>query len=302
MNRLCISPDKRFLAAAGHHTVKLYDIKSTNPAAVLTFEGHTSNITGVAFHCEGKWMVTSSEDGTVKIWDTRTGNVQRNYSHGVPVNDVVIHPNQGELISCDRGGNVRIWDLGENKCSHQLIPEEDKAVASVTVASDGSLLCAAVSNSIMGAVYVWRMITAKDVTTLVPVTKFRAHNTYITRVLLSPDVRHIATCSADHTARIWSVDLSAPVAPIDDKEKEGDKDDGTNAPENSAFQLEQELDGHQRWVWDCAFSADSAYLVTACSDHYARLWELNSKQVIRQYNGHHRGAVCVALNDYSESR
>lgn len=78
----------------------------------------------------------------MKIWDTRSGNVQRNYTHGVPVNDVVIHPNQGELISCDRGGNVRIWDLGENKCSHQLIPEDDVSVASVTVASDGSMVCA----------------------------------------------------------------------------------------------------------------------------------------------------------------
>ncbi|KAG9843346.1 WD40 repeat-like protein, partial [Aureobasidium melanogenum] len=172
------------------------------------------------------------------------------------------------------------------------IPEEDKSVASVTVASDGSLLCAAVSNSQIGSVYVWRIITAKDVTTLVPVTKFNAHNTYITRVLLSPDVRHLATCSADHTARIWSVDLSNHNAIASGP---GDKD-------NSAFELEQELDGHQRWVWDCAFSADSAYLVTACSDHYARLWELSSKQVIRQYNGHHRGAVCVALNDYSETR
>jgi target of rapamycin complex subunit LST8 len=142
VNRLCISPDKRYLAAAGHHTVKLYDIKSSNPAAVLTFEGHTNNVTGVAFHCEGKWMVTSSEDGTVKIWDTRSGSVQRNYNHGAPVNDVVIHPNQGELISCDRAGTVRVWDLGENKCSHQLIPEDDVSVASVTVASDGSMLCA----------------------------------------------------------------------------------------------------------------------------------------------------------------
>jgi G protein beta subunit-like protein len=59
------------------------------------------------------------------------------------------------------------------------------------------------------------------------------------------------------------------------------------------------LDNHQRWVWDCAFSADSAYLVTVCSDHYARLWELGTASIIRQYNGHHRGAVCVALNDYS---
>lgn len=146
VNRLCISPDKRFLAAAGHHTVKLFDIKSTNPNPLLTFEGHTSNITGVAFHCEGKWMVTSSEDGTVKIWETRSGAVQRSYNHGSAVNDVVIHPNQGEIISCDRGGSVRVWDLAENNCSHELIPEEDVSVSSVTVATDGTLLCAANNN------------------------------------------------------------------------------------------------------------------------------------------------------------
>ena len=109
----------------------------------MTFEGHTNNITGVAFHCEGKWMVTSSEDSTVKIWETRSGSIQRSYNHSAPVNDVVIHPNQGEIISCDRGGSVRIWDLAENNCSHDIIPEEDQSVASVTVASDGSLLCAA---------------------------------------------------------------------------------------------------------------------------------------------------------------
>lgn len=146
MNRLCISPDKRFLAAAGHHTVKLFDIKSTNPNPLLTFEGHTGNITGVAFHCEGKWMVTSSEDGTVKIWETRSGTIQRSYNHNSPANDVVIHPNQGEIISCDRAGSVRVWDLAENNCSHELIPEEDVSVASVTVATDGTLLCAANNN------------------------------------------------------------------------------------------------------------------------------------------------------------
>ena len=142
VNRLCISPDKRYLAAAGHLHVKLYDIKSTNPNPILSFEGHTNNVTGVGFHCEGKWMVTSSEDGTVKIWDTRSATVQRNYNHHSPVNDVVIHPNQGELISCDQAGNVRIWDLGENKCTHQLIPEDDIPVRSVTVATDGSMLVA----------------------------------------------------------------------------------------------------------------------------------------------------------------
>lgn len=150
VNRLCISPDKRYLAAAGNQSVKLYDIKSTNPTPLLTFEGHTGNITGVAFHCEGKWMVTSSEDGTVKIWETRTGTIQRSYSHGCPANDVVIHPNQGEIISCDRSGYVRVWDLAENTCAHELTPEADVSVSSVTVASDGTLLCAA-NNSVSSA-------------------------------------------------------------------------------------------------------------------------------------------------------
>lgn len=92
-------------------------------------------------------MVTSSEDGTVKIWETRTGNIQRSYTHGCPVNDVVIHPNQGEIISCDRSGYVRVWDLAENTCAHELTPEADVSVSSVTVASDGTILCAA-NNSV----------------------------------------------------------------------------------------------------------------------------------------------------------
>lgn len=314
VNRLCISPDKRFLAAAVNNNLILYDIVSSSPTPVLLIEGHTKGITGVQFHCEGKWIVTSSEDGTVKIWDTKTGKVQRNYDHNSPVNDVVIHPNQGELISCDQGGNVRIWDLGENKCSHQLVPEDNKSVASVTVASDGSLLCASVSTSKSGNVYVWRLITYGDVTSIVPVTMFQAHKTYITRILLSPDVRHLATCSADHTARIWSVESSPELASADANDptpsgtptlSQSRSLDGTLTPNgrqnaDQGFALEQELDSHQRWVWDCAFSADSAYLVTVCTDHFARLWELSSKTIIRQYSGHHKGCVCVALNDYSE--
>ncbi|EXJ77732.1 G protein beta subunit-like protein [Capronia epimyces CBS 606.96] len=366
VNRLCITPDKKYLAAAGRHMVRLYDIKSSNPNPIMQFEGHTNNITGVAFHCEGKWMVTSSEDSTVRVWDTRSGQVQRNYQHTHPVNDVVIHPNQGELVSCDRGGNIRIWDLGESKCTHQLVPVEDVSMASVSVASDGSLLAA---GNNLGDVYIWRMYQNHDSTTLLPCRVFKAHKDYLTRLLLSPDIRLLATCSADHTVRIWKIDMNEehleaiPEGPgssnPDDPNHQSNgspnqyvvngngTSNGTSTPSSistpnpivsggfsaianpdsrsqssgsltstpispASFRTLTELitqrrplpcdtvlDNHQRWVWDCAFSADSAYLVTVCSDHYARLWELGTASIIRQYSGHHRGAVCVALNDYS---
>ncbi|GLI73456.1 TOR complex subunit lst8 [Penicillium ochrochloron] len=356
VNRLCITPDKKYLAVAGHHNVKLFDAKSSNPNPLMTFEGHTGNITGVAFHCEGKWMVTSSEDCSIKVWDVRSGSLQRDYRHEFPVNDVVIHPNQAELISGDRGGMVRVWDLGESKCIHQLEPEENSSVTSVSVATDGSLLCA---GSKKGNVYIWRMVQTDEKALMIPIATFQAHMDYLNRVLLSPDVKHLATCSADHTAKVWNLDPEYPPAKAalkewkekQEKRAQAGETENTNEaladanrnsndllrvfeqdrhllrltdnapreettqqtfaaqpdgppmdPVNNTLFLETTLAGHQRWVWDCAFSADSAYLVTVSSDHYARLWELSTGTIIRQYSGHHRGAVCVALNDYSEPR
>ncbi|WFD03357.1 TOR complex subunit lst8 [Malassezia obtusa] len=305
VNRLAISPNKKLLAVAGHNNVRLYDCnpngsvmasaatsadaagRGSRVNPVATFDGHSGNVTSIAWHCDAKWLVSGSEDGTLKIWDTRTSRAQRVYEHQGLVNDVVIHPNQGELVSCDQSGSVKVWDLGENECSHELVPEEDVPIRSVSIASDGSCLVAANNK---GRVYVWRIqggggygpdgnslpedSERNELTDLLPVTKFQAHNTYITRCALSPDARYLATCSADTTVKIWST-------------------------ANLQFDLDKTLVGHQRWVWDVAFSADSAYLVTASSDHVARLWELSSGETMRQYNGHHRAAICVALNDSS---
>ncbi|KAJ3201726.1 TOR complex subunit lst8 [Dinochytrium kinnereticum] len=85
----------------------------------------------------------------------------------------------------------------------------------------------------------------------------------------------LATCSADHTVKLWS------------------------ATGDNTFVQDKTLVGHQRWVWDAAFSADSAYLVTGSSDHTARLWDLQTGDPIRHYNGHLKAVVCVALHDVS---
>ncbi|KAI7860611.1 WD40-repeat-containing domain protein [Circinella umbellata] len=275
VNRLCISPDKTILAAAGNHSVRLYDINNPNENPFVVFGDHTGNITATGFHGEGRWMFTASEDGHLKIWDTRSGRnppvLTRNFGNGAPINDAVMHANQGELVTCDQNGSVKIWDLAAHSCTHELVPEEGVAMRSVSVASDGSMM---VAGNNKGRVYVWRMSnTSSDNPEIVPITKFTAHNDYILRCLLSPDTKLLATCSADKTVKIWSTEED--------------------------FKLVLTLTGHQRWVWDCAFSADSAYLVTASSDHVSRLWELGQGETIRQYNGHHKAAVCVALNDLS---
>ncbi|KAH6918722.1 WD40-repeat-containing domain protein [Coprinopsis sp. MPI-PUGE-AT-0042] len=247
-----ISHSKRLLAAAIHKKVHIYEIGSPSNEPLVVFESHLANISAVSFHSEGKWL-------------------QLTHALPSPVNDVIIHPNQGELISCDQAGSIKQWDLTDNICSHELTPAGEVPIRSVTLASDGSSL---VAGNNKGQCYVWKV---NDEHSSLPrfqaVTRFQAHGKYLTRCLLSPDARFLATCSADTTVKIWSISG------------------------NYDFRLERVLIGHQRWVWDCAFSADSAYLVTASSDHTARLWEMASGETVRQYNGHHKAAVCCALHD-----
>ncbi|KAJ1562325.1 TOR complex subunit lst8 [Nowakowskiella sp. JEL0078] len=284
VNRLAISPDKRFLAAAGNPHVRLFEVQTNNPSPVTSFDGHTGNVTSLGFQSAGRWIVTGSEDGTIKIWDVRAPGIQRDYELKSPVTDVIIHPNQGELISCDQSGAIKVWDLGENSCTHELVPEEDTPVRSITMASDGSVLVAANNK---GNYFVWKTKRG-EMTDLEAVQKVQAHGKYITKCLLSPDTRILATCSADHTVKIWNSN-------IDPDEYSSSSVDLSKG----CFTLDKTLTGHQRWAWDCAFSADSAYLVTGSSDHSARLWDLSNADTIRHYNGHQKAVVCVALHDVS---
>lgn len=169
----------------------------------------------------------------------------------------------------------------------------------------------------------WNISSGRDYTDLQARARFSAHNRYCLKVLLSPDLkcasrrcklaggadqthRHLATCSADTTIKVWS--LAALDSATDSTSSSNGLSSnitsmgwGPPSPSPSSQHinptLEKTLYGHQRWVWDLAFSADSAYLVSASSDHSARLWDVASGQTVRQYAGHSKPCVAVALND-----
>ncbi|TMW55293.1 hypothetical protein Poli38472_013184 [Pythium oligandrum] len=267
VNCLQITPDKKYIAAAGNPHIRLFEINSNNPNHITSYDGHTSNVTSLGFQKHGKWMYSCSDDGTIKIWDLRAPGCQRNYDLGAPLNSVVLHPNQAELVVGDQNGCVRVYDLAANTCSFKFSPDGETDIRSVDVVRDGSAIVAA-NNT--GKVFFYHPKASEGYELQ---HTLKAHDAYILKTKVSANGKYLATCSSDKTAKIWDIE------------------------DRASYSLVHTLQGHQRWVWDCAFSAVSSYLVTCSSDQSARLWDLGQGEAIRHYNGHHKAVICVALND-----
>ncbi|NXP37926.1 LST8 protein, partial [Leiothrix lutea] len=168
---------------------------------------------------------------------------------------------QAELIVGDQSGAIHIWDLKTDH-NEQLIPEPEVSVNSVHIDPDASYM-AAVNSS--GNCYVWNLTggIGEEVTQLIPKTKIPAHNRYALQCKFSPD----STTSNFSLMTELSIKSNNP----------GETSRG--------------------WMWDCAFSGDSQYIVTASSDNLARLWCVETGEIKREYSGHQKAVVCLAFND-----
>jgi len=289
VNCLEITPNKQFIAAGCNPQIRLFEINDNlNPDPVLTLEGHTAAVTCLGFQRDVRYLYSGSEDGTVKIFDLRGPNASCTFDCKAPVNSVVHHPTRAEIISGDQNGVVRVWDLGTSKCINELAPDaysspssasssftQRASIQSVDISEDGKTCIAATNHAY---VFMW---DPTDSANFVPIAKFHAHptGTYLLKAKISPDCRQLVTCSSDQSARIYDITR--------------------HGNEGFTPKLSQTLAHHNKWVWDCVFSADSSYLVTASSDHSARLFNLRSGEVVRQYTGHQSAVTCVALNDSS---
>jgi G protein beta subunit-like protein len=133
INCIEITADKIILAAGGNPLIQFFDVNSNDDRPVLTCDGHTSNVTAIGFRRDHKWLYSCSEDGFVKVWDPRTNISSLKYDCGSPVNTVVLHPNQCELISGDQNGFLKVWDLVADKCREELMPALDIPIRSISM-------------------------------------------------------------------------------------------------------------------------------------------------------------------------
>ncbi len=101
--------------------INIVDIKTGRTQLVLL--GHTGAVNVASFSPDGSYIVSASDDHTIKIWQAETGTTLVTLSdHLANVNTAFFSPNGTQIVSASDDTTIRVWTLMPQHW--QQMPEE----------------------------------------------------------------------------------------------------------------------------------------------------------------------------------
>jgi len=115
----CFSPDGRLVAAIAGFTIYIWDIASTDPHLVETFDGHTGDLNSLMFTSPSS-LISGSQDFSIKFWQIGASSTDPvttdQQSTPLIILSVSLQARTGVAMSYDQDGVVKIWDISTGLC------------------------------------------------------------------------------------------------------------------------------------------------------------------------------------------
>jgi WD40 repeat protein len=226
---------------------------------VLTLEGHTDDVNGVALTPDGQWVVSASRDKTLKVWDLASGRELRTVTcHTNYIWAVAVTRDGQRAVSVSSDPTLKVWELGTGRELYTLTGHTNGIIA-VAVTPDGKR---AISGSWDHTLKVWDLDSGRELRTLT------GHSDSVEAVAVTPDGQQAVSASRDNTLKVWDL--------------------------GSGREL-RTLKGHKLGVTAVAVTPNGQRVLSASSDKTLKVWDLDSGRELRTLAGHFEGVSGVAV-------
>jgi hypothetical protein len=266
----------------------------------LRFTGHTGEVWNVSVSADGKRLLTSSIDKTLRLWDAHTGKELRVFEgHTERIVGAALSPDGKRVLSGSGDKTVRLWDADTGKVLLQMTGHTEET-QSVAFGPEGHAL----SGGGDGTMRQWDLRTGKNTRV------FTGHTSYVHPVAYSARARLAATSSRDELIHLWNLETGKEVHQL--QGHIGEVDQGVCfSPDGQRLVSCNYTDNTVR-LWDvttgqelkrinvpgplcAAFSPGGKRLVSGgYPDRTVRIWDVATGKELRNYEGHTAGVTSVA--------
>lgn len=201
--------------------------------------GHSGPVYGLSFSPDNKYLISSSEDKTARLWSLDTYTALVSYKgHNQPVWDVKFSPFGHYFATASHDQTARLWAT-DHIYPLRIFAGHINDVDCVEFHPNSNYIFTGSSDK---TARMW------DVQTGNAVRIFMGHTNAINCMAVSPDGRWLATAGEDTVINLWDA--------------------------GSGRRLKS-MRGHGRSsIYSLAFSRDGAVLVSGASDNTVRVWDV----------------------------
>jgi WD40 repeat protein len=242
----------------------LSDASLTHPGGALAaiLKSHSAAVETLAISPDGRWIVSGSQDWTLRLWDLETNSVVRTFEGTQGTVHAVVFTADGQaILSGSEDRLLRLWDAATGQV-RQIFSGHTLGVLGVTLGPGGLF---AYSASEDGTVREWNLRERRSR------TLFRGNGHHqLGPLVVTADGRQLLFGAGDDT--ICIMDLAAG-------------------------NIVRTLEGHSGIVRALALSADGSMLLSGGDDGVVRAWAPDTGKCLLEFRGHAGPVGAVAFTD-----
>uniref|UniRef100_A0A060T8F1 ARAD1D05940p n=1 Tax=Blastobotrys adeninivorans TaxID=409370 RepID=A0A060T8F1_BLAAD len=214
-------------------------LKDDEPSTSRRLVGHSGSVYGLSFSPDNRYLLSSSEDKTVRLWSLDTYTALVSYKgHNHPVWDVAFGPYGHYFATASHDQTARLWS-----CDHiyplRIFAGHIGDVDTVSFHPNGTYVITGSSDK---TCRMW------DVNRGNSVRVFIGHTAAINTTAVSPDGRWMASAGEDGVINVWDL--------------------------GSGRRLKS-MKGHGlASIYSLCFSQDGSVLVSGGADNSVRVWDI----------------------------